>query len=96
MGMLGIKLKPEEEAQLERFARDTRRAKSTVAREWILERLEREDIDKKIARASELDAKERAKVIDIAGNDATDAYLCWLDAEDGGYDWGPDGPPPVQ
>ncbi len=55
--------------------------------------MSREAIDHKICNAASLDADERRRVIDIAGNDATDAWMRYLDAEDGGYDWGPDGPP---
>lgn len=52
--MLGIKLKPDDEARLEKFARDVRRPKSAVAREWIIERLERESIDARMARAARI------------------------------------------
>jgi predicted DNA-binding protein len=91
--MLGIKLQPHDEERLERVARGLGRPKSAVAREWILARMEREDIDEKIRNAATLDAEERARVVEIASGDATGAMLRWLDAEDGGYDWGPDGPP---
>jgi predicted transcriptional regulator len=93
--MLGIKLRSEDEHRLSRFAHELRRPKSSLAREWILDRLDREEIDRKIADASALDAGERARIVDIAGGDALDAYLRWLDAEDGGYDWGPKGPPAI-
>lgn len=91
--MLGIRLAPEAEARLERYANEVGRPKSVLARDWILERLERASIDEKIRNAAALDAAERAHVIDVASSDATDAWLRWLDAEDGGYDWGPKGPP---
>jgi len=91
--MLGIRLSAEAEARLSRYARETGRPKSVLARDWILERLEREDIDDKIRNAAALDAQEREQIIEHAANDATSAWLRWLDAEDGGYDWGPDGPP---
>ncbi len=67
--------------------------KSALAREWIIQRLERESIDRKIAEAAKLHAGKREEVVKQAWNDATDAWLRALDAEDGGYDWGPDGPP---
>jgi predicted transcriptional regulator len=91
--MLGIKFDPSDEERLERFARETKRPKSSLAREWIIDRLDREEIDRKIANAVALDAEERKKVIDIPSDDATSAWLRSLDAEDGGYDWGPKGPP---
>ena len=91
--MLGIRFKPEDEEKLERYARSIGKPTSAMARDWILERFEREEIDRKIANAAALDAEERAKIKGIAGREATDAWLRWLDAEDGGYDWGPDGPP---
>jgi hypothetical protein len=64
-----------------------------IARDWIVERLDREDVDGLIRRASELDAEKRRALAEQAQLDATDAWLRALDAEDGGYDWGPDGPP---
>jgi predicted DNA-binding protein len=91
--MLGVRLKPEEEKALERHARALGKPKSTLVREWIMDRLEREEIDRKIANAAALDAEERRRVIEYAADEATAAYMRWLDAEDGGYDWGPGGPP---
>lgn len=91
--MLGIKLNPRDEERLNRFAKETRRPKSALAREWIMDRLDREEIDRKIANAAALDAEERRMIAGRAADDATSAWLRWLDAEDGGYDWGPDGPP---
>jgi predicted DNA-binding protein len=91
--MLGIRLDAAAEERLARHARETGRPKSVIARDWIMERLAREDVDDLIRRASELDAGERRHAIEQAQGDATDAWLRALDAEDGGYDWGPDGPP---
>lgn len=91
--MLGIRLPEEAERRLERHARDAGRPKSVIARDWILQRLEREEIDELIRTAAHLHSADRERVIAIAAADATDAQLRLLDAEDGGYDWGPDGPP---
>lgn len=91
--MLGIRLSEEAEDRLARYARETGRPKSVLARDWIMERLEREAVDGKIAAAASLDAAERDEIIARTSNDATGAFLRWLDAEDGGYDWGPEGPP---
>ena len=91
--MLGIRLSSEAETQLERYAREVGRPKSVLARDWLLERLERESINERIRRAASLDAAERAAIVERAADDATGAWLRWLDAEDGGYDWGPEGPP---
>ncbi len=91
--MLGIRLPADAEKRLERHARTVGRGKSVVAREWILDRLEREEWDQKIRNAAALDAAEREKVVEWAADEATATWLRWLDAEDGGYDWGPNGPP---
>lgn len=94
--MLGVRLDPDEERRLNKVARETGRTKSGLAREWIRDRLEREEIDQKVARAAELDAQEHTAPTKRAPNDATGAWLRWLDEEDGGYDWGPAGPPVEQ
>ncbi|MFD1611738.1 hypothetical protein ACFSCW_07990 [Sphingomonas tabacisoli] len=52
--MLGIRLSPEAEKELARHARALGRGKSVVAREWILERLERESIDAQMRRAAQI------------------------------------------
>jgi predicted transcriptional regulator len=91
--MLGIKFKRIDEERLSRVAREQKRPKSALAREWIIDRLNREEIDGKIAIAATLDAEERKHIAEITSIDATDAWLRALDAEDGGYDWGPNGPP---
>jgi predicted transcriptional regulator len=91
--MLGIRLSAEAEERLERHARALGRGKSVVAREWILERLDREELDRKIRDAAALHAGGREQLRDRGAEEATAAWLRWLDAEDGGYDWGPEGPP---
>lgn len=91
--MLGIRLPEEADERLARHAREAGRPKSAIARDWILQRLEREEVDELIRNAAKLHAADRERVIAVAAADATDAQLRWLDAEDGGYDWGPDGPP---
>ena len=87
--MLGIRLKPEEEVMLARHAKTLGRQKSVVAREWIMERLERESIDLEMRRAVEvIEGSEHLDHRDTAGE-----WLSELDKEDGGFDWGPAGPP---
>jgi predicted transcriptional regulator len=94
--MLGIRLSPEAEEALERHARALGRGKSVIAREWIMERLERESIDAQLRRASRLLSQADARNPDhdpaIEEARLTD-WLRALDEEDGGYDWGPTGPP---
>lgn len=63
--MLGIRLNAESEARLERHARALGRQKSVIAREWILERLERESIDAKMTRAACI----------LAANDRVEDYI---------------------
>lgn len=90
--MLGIRLPADAELQLERHAKSIGRGKSVIAREWIIERLDRESVDAEMRRAAILlSVSDKA---DRAGrqNDGT-AFLKALDDEDGGYDWGPAGPP---
>ncbi|MBK8628882.1 MAG: hypothetical protein IPN84_01340 [Sphingomonadales bacterium] len=52
--MLGIRLKPDAEAMLARHAKSVGRPKSVVARDWIMDRLERESIDEEMRRAARL------------------------------------------
>ena len=94
--MLGIRLSDEAEQRLARHARDAGRAKSVIARDWIMERLEREDVDEQIRHAAALHAQRFTVGERRAAIAASDAFTRLLDAEDGGYDWGPDGPPPVR
>lgn len=94
--MLGIRLKPEEERRLERHAREAGRPKSVLARDWIMDRLAREEIDELIRHASKLHGADRARIISASRADATAAHLRALDAEDDGYDWGAEGPPPCR
>lgn len=91
--MLGVRLPAEAEAELARHARALGRGKSVIAREWILERLERESIDAQLRRAAAFLSKhERPEWLEEAGR-MGDELLRMLDEEDGGYDWGPNGPP---
>ena len=94
--MLGIRLSEETEQELDRHARSLGRPKSVIAREWIVERLERESIDAQLRRAARLLAEadrndpDHSPEIEAA---RTAEWLRALDEEDGGYDWGPEGPP---
>lgn len=91
--MLGIRLSRDAEEMLERHARAMGRGKSVIAREWIIERLKRESVDEEMRRASERLA-QAATADELSEVDAnTDDILRLLDEEDGGYDWGPNGPP---
>ena len=63
--MLGIRLSSEDEAKLDRYARDVRRPKSAVARDWILERLERESTDTLMEREAKLLARHYRPEEDI-------------------------------
>jgi predicted DNA-binding protein len=91
--MLGIRLPEEAEKELARHARALGRGKSVIAREWILESLERESIDAQMRRVSQHlsrhESPERLRQAEQMGADA----LRRLDEEDGGYDWGDKGPP---
>ncbi len=91
--MLGIRLQPEDEAALERHARALGRPKSAVARDWIRERLGTETIAAQLRVSSRFLANfaNGEELTDI--DRATDDWLSMLDQEDGGYDWGPAGPP---
>lgn len=91
--MLGIRLSDQAEKRLARYARDVGRPKSVIARDWIMERLDREAVDEMIRHAAELHAADSARMIGGAAAEAASAQLRWLDVEDGGYDWGPEGPP---
>jgi predicted DNA-binding protein len=92
--MLGIRLSQEAEERLARHSRELGRPKSVIARDWIMERLEREDVDELIRNAARLHARHYDDAARQAAIAAASAHLQWLDAEDGGYDWGPEGPPP--
>ena len=91
--MLGIRLSTDSEKQLERHARAVGRGKSVIAREWILERLERESIDERVRRASAYLANEEMPDERMMSDEAAAAWFRALDADDGGYDWGDEGPP---
>ena len=94
--MLGIRLSAHEEDRLARYAREHGRPKSALARDWIVERLDRDDIDEKIRAAAELHARHETADSRAAALAASSAFIRWLDAVDGGYDWGPDGPPEAE
>jgi len=91
--MLGIRLKPEDEKQLDRQARALGMPKSALVREWIKERLQRDSIDEEMRIAARLHAGDLTSDETEALHSATDEWLRALDREDGGYDWGPNGPP---
>ena len=86
--MLGIRFSEEDEERLAIFARRLGRPKSVVARDWILERLEREAADDQfrqdIERIAVVQADKSGEWYDAVSNDILGA----LDHEDGGYDWG--------
>lgn len=90
--MLGIRLSAEAEARLERHARAAGRGKSVIAREWIMERLEKESIDTRLRRAAEHLARHETpeRLAEAARIGAQMLHV--LDEEDGGYDWGEAGP----
>jgi predicted transcriptional regulator len=54
--MLGIRLDPETEKRLDRHARELGRPKSVLARDWIVERLERDALDMQLRRAAQVAA----------------------------------------
>ena len=94
--MLGIRLSEEEERRLARYAREHGRPKSALAREWIVQRLERDDIDEQIRLAAAVNAAAETAESRRAALAASDAFSRYLDTLDGGYDWGPEGPPPTR
>ncbi len=85
--MLGIRLSPEAEQALERHARSLGRGKSVIAREWILQRLERESIDEQLRRSAAYLAKHEDPEELRRAERRSAEWLRQLDAEDGGYDW---------
>lgn len=91
--MLGLRLSREIEDSLDRYARDVGRSKSVIVRDWIVERLERDSIDEQMRHAAKVLATEHGSNDEVDSDDATDEWLRMLDEEDGGYDWGPNGPP---
>lgn len=52
--MLGIRFKPEFEEQLARHAKALGKPTSTMARDWILERFERESANTQMRRAAQI------------------------------------------
>ncbi|MGK6319960.1 hypothetical protein [Sphingomonas sp. DT-204] len=91
--MLGVRLPEDVERKLDRYARAVGRTKSMIVRDWIVERLDRDSIDEQMRRAAAVIAAHETDVDRIARDSDTDAWLATLDEEDGGYDWGPKGPP---
>jgi predicted DNA-binding protein len=63
--MLGIRLKPEDENRLADHARSLGKPTSAMAREWIMERLQRESVDEKLRRAARI----------LAAHDREDDYI---------------------
>ena len=94
--MLGIRLSRDEEARLARHARELGRPKSVLAREWIVQRLHNDDIDEQVRAAAEFNARRETLQSRGAALAASDAFSRHLDTLDGGYDWGPEGPPPAR
>ena len=83
--MLGLRLDSEMERRLVRFAAETRRSKSDIAREAVAEYLDRHGVDSEMQRQLRI----------VAAADATDD-LDWADAmaddtlrDEPDYDWGP-------
>ena len=91
--MLGLRLSPEQEAQLTRYAKSVGRPKSTVARDWIMDRLERESLGEEFRRQAESLAQNVNAEEDAWMDRQVAETLREMDAEDGGYDWGSKGPP---
>jgi predicted transcriptional regulator len=91
--MLGVRLSPEEEERLARYARESGRPKSALARDWIIQALDRESVDRKIAKAAALHAEASENSEGQRLHDLSIGWIRALDAEDGGYDWGQAGPP---
>ena len=91
--MLGLRLEAELQQQLATHSRRTGRSKSEIAREAVREYLVRHD--------GEAEFKRQVAALndgytpeDIARQGArTSEWLRLLDEEDGGYDWGENGPP---
>ena len=94
--MLGIRLDASTEAALDRHARALGRPKSVIARDWIVERLERESVDEELRRAAEHLARSETSEQRERAIAMSDTFSRFLDELDGGYDWGPEGPPPIR
>jgi Na+-transporting NADH:ubiquinone oxidoreductase subunit NqrF len=91
--MLGIRLDADAEALLAKHAKALGRPKSAIARDWIIERLERESLSRKMRYAAEALRQHYIQADYDELDQAADAWLQMLDEADGGYDWGPNGPP---
>ena len=91
--MLGLRLEPELATQLDAFARQTKRTRSSIARDAVREYLDRHSLAaemKRQLRVIEISLSEE-DLVEIAEDTA--ARLRELDEIDGGYDWGSKGPP---
>ena len=83
--MLGIRLPHDAEQMLARHARSIGRGKSVVAREWIIERLQRVSVDEEMRQAARLISANTTED-DLRRIDAdADDLMRLLDEEDGGY-----------
>ena len=91
--MIALELPADVEGRLGELADEIGKTRTGLAHDWIIERLNREALNRKIRDNSFVNEAERQHAIEVTGGDATDAWLRWLDAEDGGYNWGPNGPP---
>ena len=92
--MLGIRLGTDVEARLERFVQRRGQRKSEVGRTAIIEYMDRHEDDGEFIRQVRL--LNEPPILEYEQKEAellTDAWLAALDAEDGGYDWGPEGSP---
>lgn len=90
--MLGVRLDPETERALADAARDEGKSKSELVRHWIKQKLKKRAMAEQVL-TSPVWQRPLSPEAKQALDRATDAYLAALDAEDGGYDWGPEGPP---
>jgi predicted DNA-binding protein len=66
--MLGVRLSPEIENSLDRYARQVGRSKSVIVRDWIVERLERGSIDAQLRYAAHVLAVHDRPEGDIDGD----------------------------
>lgn len=91
--MLGLRLEPELQQQLTTLSRRIGRSKSEIAREAVREYLVRHD-DEAEFRRQVIALNDSYTPEDVASHDArVSEWLRALDEEDGGYDWGENGPP---
>lgn len=91
--MLGLRLEPALANQLDAFARQTKRTRSSIARDAVREYLDRHSIEAEFQRQVAVLNSRRSDEDEAWQAAQADAFLRGLDEEDGGYDWGPAGPP---